>query len=69
MSHAALPGHACAQVSQERTFLTYQTQTSYEEQMVQVTHPSLAGTLWRSSHYPFCAKQNGLKDNFITLEV
>lgn len=59
--HAVLPGHACAQVIQETTFLTNQSQTSYEEQMVQVIHPAVAGTLWCSSRYPFCAKQNVLK--------
>lgn len=69
--HAVLLGHVCAQVIQETTFLTNQSQTSYEEQMVQVIHPSVAGTLWCSCHYPFCAKQNVLKykNYFITLKA
>lgn len=69
--HAGRLGHACAQVIQEMTFLTNQSQTSYEEQMVQVIHPSVAGTLWCSSHYPFWAKENILKfkSYFVTLEV
>lgn len=34
-----LLGRVCALVIQEMTFLTNQSQTSYEEQMVQVIHP------------------------------
>lgn len=58
---AGLPGHACAQVSQEETSLTNQSQKGCEEQMEQETHPAGAGTWRHSSHYSFCAKQNGLK--------
>lgn len=58
---AGLPGHGCAQVSQEETSPTNRSQTSYEQQTAQVIHPEDSGTRWHSSRYPFCAKQNGLK--------